>query len=244
MSVLYREILAEKNPEKLTLSGVQLNPQQSEDEDNRAVISQAIEAAMDTLQQSRAILEKGLSQASELVISCLARGGKLMVCGNGGSAADAQHFSAELVGRFTSMERRGLPVIALTADSAFLTAWSNDVGYERVFSRQLEALGRPGDLLIGISTSGRSRNLLEAFTTAREMEIDTLAILGGDGGDLISLSGLALVVPSWNTQRIQEVQILALHLLCELVERHIDNTTWLYRKNLTFTLSEDRRQND
>src|SRR5205814_7813267 len=100
---------------------------------------------------------------AEAIAACFARDGKLLLCGNGGSAAEAQHFAAELVGRFKSTERRALPALALSADSCVLTAWSNDVGYEQVYARQVEALGRAGDLLIGLSTSGRSRNLVEAF---------------------------------------------------------------------------------
>jgi phosphoheptose isomerase len=243
MSVLYREILAEKRPEEFTFSGLQEGSQPDPDEDTLHVIAQTIDSALETLQRSRRAIEKGALQASQAVINCLARGGKVLICGNGGSAAEAQHFASELVGRFSSADRRGLPVLALTADSAFLTAWSNDVGYEKVFSRQVEALGRQGDLLIGISTSGRSQNLYEAFTVAHEMDIETFAILGGDGGDLFSISDVAVVVPSWNTQRIQEIQKMILHLLCELVERHIENTTWVHRRNLVFSVAEDRRPN-
>jgi phosphoheptose isomerase len=219
ISVLYREILAEKQPERLNLQSAAYDATQSPDEEALSAVSQALNSALETLQRSRQVLEESLLPASEMLINCLARGGKIMICGNGGSAADAQHFTAELVGRFASTQRRGLPVIALTADSTFLTAWSNDVGYEKVFARQVEALGRPGDLLIGLSTSGLSRNLLEAFVLAGEMQIETLALLGGDGGDLYPLSDLALVVPSWNTQRIHEMHIFMLHLLCELGDR-------------------------
>jgi phosphoheptose isomerase len=168
-------------------------------------------------------MDEAIPEAARLITECLGRGGKLMVCGNGGSAADAQHFVAELVGRFILQERKGLAALALTADTAFLTAWSNDVGYDQIFARQVEALGQPGDLLIGISTSGRSRNVVEAFKRAEELNIKRLALVGTDGGDMLALSDVALLVPAWNTQRIQEIQILALHLLCELVEKHIND---------------------
>lgn len=189
--------------------------------DQLVTIEQGFEAAIRTLQQAQEVLGDSVLQAASVIINCFERGGKVMVCGNGGSAADAQHFAAELVGRFVCRDRRGLPVLALTADTAFLTAWSNDVGYENIFARQLEAFGEAGDLLIGISTSGRSRNLVKAFEIAGQMSIDRLALLGGDGGDLEALSDVALVVPTSNTQRVQEVQMLLLHLLCELVENQI-----------------------
>ncbi|MGE5462979.1 MAG: glycosyltransferase, partial [Syntrophothermus sp.] len=184
-----------------------------------AVISQGFAAAIETLQQSMDVLTDSILEVARLLTGSLAKGNKVMVCGNGGSAADAQHFAAELMGRFLLENRKGLPFLSLTADTAFLTAWSNDVGYEKIFARQVEALGVPGDVLVGISTSGRSRNLIEAFTLAREKDIKCLALLGGDGGELLPLADLALVVPAWSTPRIQEVHILVLHLLCELVEK-------------------------
>jgi len=189
--------------------------------DDSLIIQEGFDAALQTLQRSSQVLQEPISEAAKLMTNCLQRGGKLMVCGNGGSAADAQHLAAELVGRFTSTQRRGLPVLALTADSAFLTAWSNDVGYNQIFARQVEAFGRPGDLLIGISTSGRSKNIVEAFTLARQMHINCLALLGGDGGDLLSLSDAVVLVPAWSPPRVQEVHTLVLHLLCEIAEKHI-----------------------
>ena len=146
----------------------------------------------------------------------------MLICGNGGSAAETQHLAGELVGRFQLADRAALPAIALTADSAVLTAWSNDFGFEHVFERQVEALGRRGDVLLGISTSGRSQNLLRAFEAARRLGVQTVALLGGDGGDLLPLSDAAVLVPSSETQRIQEVQTLIVHLLCELIEERIE----------------------
>lgn len=190
-----------------------------------AMIVQGFESAIQTLQHSMDVLTDSILDASRMLVDCLANGGKVMVCGNGGSAADAQHFAAELMGRFIRENRKGLPVLSLTADTAFLTAWSNDVSYENVFARQVEALGKPGDVLVGISTSGRSRNVVEAFHQARQKDVKCLALLGGDGGDLLPLADTALLVPAWSTPRIQEVQILILHLLCELVEKEINTDT-------------------
>src|SRR5215213_416563 len=213
----YEHILAESSRSDVRRLASYVN---SED---AMIIAEGFDSAVQTLQRSRQVLEKPILEAARLMTTCLGQDGKLMVCGNGGSAADAQHLAAELVGRFTSEERRGLPVLALTAESAFLTAWANDVGYDQVFARQVEAFGKPGDLLIGISTSGRSNNVIEAFSLARQMNIQCLALLGGDGGDLLPLADAAILVPAWSTQRVQEVHTLVLHLLCELVERHIDN---------------------
>ncbi|MFM8322527.1 MAG: glycosyltransferase [Chloroflexota bacterium] len=188
--------------------------------DPAVVVLRAFDHALHSLEQARSLLSGPLLQAAQAITAVLSAGGKLLVCGNGGSAADAQHFAAEFVGRFKLTGRRGLPVIALTADSAFLTAWANDTGFEQVFSRQVEALGSPGDLLIGISTTGRSRNLVEAFKVARQAGIGCLALLGKDGGDLLPLADAAIVAPAADTARIQELHILLLHLLCELVEVH------------------------
>ena len=183
------------------------------------LIDQSFDAAVEALERSRRLLAPAIMQAAQAIFTCLNEGGKVLVCGNGGSAADAQHFAAELVGRFRTGDRRGLPVMALTADTAFLTAWANDVGFEYVFSRQVETFASRGDLLVGISTSGRSRNVIEAFKTARLHNLNCLALLGGDGGELLGLADISVVVPASDTQRIQEVQIFVLHLLCELVEQ-------------------------
>jgi D-inositol-3-phosphate glycosyltransferase len=193
----------------------------NEESEQLAVIDKGIEAAIQTFIESRQILKNDIIQAARTILDCILQGNKVMVIGNGGSAADAQHFAAEFSGRFIHPDRNGLPVMALTADTAFLTAWANDVGYEKVFSRQVETFGQPGDLLIGISTSGRSQNVIEAFKTAKRMGIGCIAFLGGDGGELLPLSDQALVAPATNTQRIQEAHILLLHLISELVEEKI-----------------------
>lgn len=183
-----------------------------------SIVEQGFFAAQDALQKSRETLTTPVTEAAQLLIDCFSRGNKVLVCGNGGSAADSLHFASELVGRFKIPKRQALPVLPLTADIATLTAWSNDVGFEKVFARQVEAFGQPGDILFGISTTGRSKNLIEAFTVAHDTGITNISLLGGDGGDLLPLSHLSIVVPATDKQRVQEVQILILHLICELVE--------------------------
>ncbi len=151
----------------------------------------------------------------------LKRGCRILICGNGGSAADAQHFAAELSGRYVK-ERRALAGIALTTDTSALTAIGNDYGFDRVFSRQVEALGRPGDLLVGISTSGSSPNVLRAVEAAQTQGMKTLGLLGRDGGKLKTLCDEALVVPSPVTARIQEVHQMIYHFWCEVIDTHFD----------------------
>jgi phosphoheptose isomerase len=177
-------------------------------------------------------LRTTILEVADLIADCFANDGKIMMCGNGGSAADSQHFAAEFLGRFKVNGRQGLPALSLSADSAFLTAWSNDIGYEDVFARQVEAFGRTGDLLLGISTSGRSRNLIKAFETAHRRGIRTIALLGGDGGDLRPLADLSITVPSSDTQHIQEVQIVLIHMLCELVEEKMIAAGWVQTEEL------------
>lgn len=156
------------------------------------------------------------------VVDAWRQGGRLLVCGNGGSAADSQHIVAELVGRFMA-ERRGYPAMALTTDTSILTAVGNDYGFQRIFARQVEALGRPGDVLLVISTSGNSGNCIEAVAAAREGALKIHGFLGGDGGKLVSLVDGALVVPDSSTPHIQEVHITMGHLLCQLVEAWMDD---------------------
>lgn len=146
------------------------------------------------------------------------RGGKLLVMGNGGSAADAQHFVAEIVSRFR-LERRGLPAIALSTDTSILTAIGNDYGFDRVFRRQVEALAVQGDMVVGISTSGNSPNVLQALELAREKGCRTVGLLGRDGGTIKEYCDLALVVPSNDTPRVQEGHITIIHIVCDLVEQ-------------------------
>lgn len=158
-----------------------------------------------------------ISACAKQLTECLKDGGKVLICGNGGSAADAQHFAAELVGRF-EVERRGLPAIALTTDSSALTAIGNDYGFERVFSRQVEALAGEKDLLIGISTSGNSQNVFVALQKARELGCGTVGLTGRDGGRIAAEVDCSLVVPAQRTARIQEMHLLIIHVLCELID--------------------------
>ena len=155
---------------------------------------------------------------ADAVSRTLAGGGRVLACGNGGSAADAQHFAAELVGRFTR-DRRAQAGIALTTDTSVLTAVGNDLGFEQVFARQVEALGRPGDVLVGISTSGQSANVLAAFDAARALRITTVALTGRDGGPIGAAADLHVNVPTASAARAQEVHRTLLHVICELVEQ-------------------------
>jgi D-sedoheptulose 7-phosphate isomerase len=152
------------------------------------------------------------------MIASLGNGGKILVCGNGGSASDAQHFAAELVGRFMR-ERRALASIALTTDTSILTALANDYAFDRVFARQVEALGRPGDVVLGISTSGQSANVLAAFAAARALGLAVVALTGRDGGEVGRSADIHINVPSPSTARVQEVHRTLLHAICELIER-------------------------
>ena len=145
---------------------------------------------------------------------------KILIAGNGGSAADAQHFAAELVGRY-GFDRPSLPALALTTDTSNLTAIGNDYGYDHVFSRQLEGMGQEGDLFIGISTSGNSQNILNAFTSAKEKGITTVALTGRDGGKMAEVADYTLIVPSNATPRIQESHLLIEHMICDAIEKEI-----------------------
>jgi D-sedoheptulose 7-phosphate isomerase len=161
-----------------------------------------------------------LTQAEDLA-ERLKRGCKILICGNGGSAADAQHFAAELTGRYVK-ERRPLAGLALTTDTSALSAIGNDYGYDQVFSRQVAALGRPGDVLVGISTSGNSPNVLLAVATAKALGMRTIGILGRDGGALKAAVDDALVVPSKITARIQEIHEMVFHFWCEAIDEHFE----------------------
>jgi D-sedoheptulose 7-phosphate isomerase len=158
-----------------------------------------------------------LESIARAMSSALHAGNQILWCGNGGSAGDSQHLAAEIVGRFRR-ERRGLPSVALTTDTSILTAIANDYGYEAVFSRQVEALGRPGDLLVGISTSGNSRNVVAALEVAKRHGMTTVAFTGVGGGSMASLADYLFAVGSLDTARIQEAHILAGHMLCDWLE--------------------------
>src|SRR6266542_2670007 len=161
-----------------------------------------------------------IERAAELIARAVNEGGKVLVFGNGGSAADAQHITGELVNRFLQ-DRRALPAIALTTDGGVLTCIANDTGFENVFARQVEALGAKGDICLAISTSGTSPNIVFACERARTRDIKVIGLLGRDGGTVAALCNLALIVPSNDTQRVQETHNLVGHILCELVEEKL-----------------------
>jgi phosphoheptose isomerase/glycosyltransferase involved in cell wall biosynthesis len=191
-----------------------------------ARVDRRFEEATETLVQTRRRSRTAILEAADELCRVLARDGKLLIAGNGGSAAEAQHWAAELVGRFLENGRPGLAAIALGTDPAIVTAWANDVGYADVFAREVEALGRPGDLLIGLSTTGRSPNLVRAFERARRLGIRTLALLGRDGGELRGLADHIVLVPSGSTQHIQEAHSVIVHVICELVEHRLVAAGW------------------
>jgi len=181
------------------------------------MIEKELKAHQETIERTIEEMMPQLEEASKMVLETLKNGNKVLFCGNGGSAADAQHISAELTGRYKT-ERRGLPAIALTTDTSALTAISNDYGYNRVFDRQVEALVREGDLLVGISTSGESLNIISALLLAKDMGAKTLGFSGKDGGKMNYVCDLNLVVPSDDTPRIQEMHILIGHIICQAVD--------------------------
>lgn len=177
-------------------------------------------ALKDGLRVKEDFIKKNTSKLihlAEYISEAFKNGRKLMICGNGGSAADAQHLAAEFVNRF-QLERPPLPALALTTDTSIITSVANDYRYEEVFSKQIMALGVKGDILLGLSTSGKSENILSAMRTAREKGLYSVGFTGGDGGGMVKLVDLALVVENNQTPRIQEAHIMAGHLLCELVE--------------------------
>jgi len=177
------------------------------------------------LQDHRALFQKieteltiPITKLAERLIETFRIGNKLLIMGNGGSAADAQHFAGEIVSRFR-MERPGLPAIALSTDTSIITAIGNDYGFERIFSRQIEALAAPGDAVIGISTSGNSPNVLKGLEVARQAGCTTIGLLGKDGGSIKALCDIPLIIPCDDTPRVQEGHITVIHILCDLIEQ-------------------------
>jgi D-inositol-3-phosphate glycosyltransferase len=181
-------------------------------------ITDSFDHAIQTIQRSKNILTASLIQAGNVLADCFRNGKKVLVCGNGGSAAESQHFTAELVGRFEMSNRKALPAIALNADTSIITAWGNDIGYEHVFARQVEAYGKKGDVLLCFSTSGLSENILNAMKAAIDNQMTCIALSGKGGGEMTSYAHVNVVVPSNNTQRIQELHLHILHTLCHLIE--------------------------
>jgi D-sedoheptulose 7-phosphate isomerase len=183
-------------------------------------IHRAFQTSIETKQDSLKALAESIELASAMLNQALVSGHKIMACGNGGSASDAQHFSSELLNRYDRY-RPGLPAIALTTDSSTLTSIANDYDYRQIYSKQVTALGQPGDVLLAISTSGQSPNIIEAILAANESEIQIIALTGKDGGAMAGLlneNSIEIRVPSNITARIQEVHILVIHILCELLD--------------------------
>ncbi|PSM51715.1 sedoheptulose 7-phosphate isomerase [Campylobacter blaseri] len=172
-----------------------------------------------TIQDVKISLQDDILKACEMVVRCIKNGNKVLLCGNGGSAADAQHIATELTGRYKT-ERVGLPAIAITTDTSALTAIGNDYGYEFVFSRQVEALAKKGDLLLAISTSGKSPNVIKAINQAKNMGCDVIGFSGKDGGEMNEICDLNIVIPSNDTPRIQEMHILIGHIICQAVDNN------------------------
>ena len=167
------------------------------------------------------IMDDGVEQiekAAKILIDCTKNHGKIFWCGNGGSAGDAQHLATELMGGMTDYDRMPIPSIALTTDSSFLTAWSNDTDFESIFSRQIQGLGVKGDALVGISTSGNSKNVINAIKQAKYKDLKTISLTGKTGGSLDGVADVTLKVPSDNIQRIQESHIMIGQILCSLIE--------------------------
>lgn len=180
-------------------------------------IKRAFEASSAIKLKFLELYESRIDETAQVIIQSLRDHKKILFFGNGGSATDASHLAAELVNRF-EVDRRALPAIALTTDASIITSISNDSDFEEIFSRQIEALGRPGDVAIGISTSGNSKNVLRGIEAARRLDLVTIGFTGGDGGKLASMVAHAFVVPSTETSRIQETHITLGHVLCGLVE--------------------------
>lgn len=181
------------------------------------MIERELKAHKETIEKTIEVMIPQIEEASKVIIETLKNGNKVLLCGNGGSASDAQHIAAELTGRYKS-DRRGLAGIALNTDTSAMTAIANDYGYDRVFDRQVEALAREGDLLIGISTSGNSMNVMSAFAVAKLLGCRTIGLSGKEGGEINRICHLNLIVPSDDTPRIQEMHILIGHIFCQAVD--------------------------
>ena len=183
------------------------------------IFNQAIDDSIRTLESLKK-LERQVANAVELIQKCLQAGKKVLICGNGGSAADAAHFATELVVRFAK-DRRAQPAICLASDGGVLTAAANDYGFDEIFARQVAAFGQPGDALICLTTSGKSKNIVRALQEAKARKLKTIALLGRDGGSTIGVADVDLLVRSDSTARIQEAHQLLLHVLCEIIEARL-----------------------
>lgn len=181
------------------------------------MIHQEINAHKEVVEKTLASLQNHIYTACIIATEALQNGNKIMLCGNGGSAADAQHIAAELSGRY-KVERRGLAGIALTTDTSVLTAVGNDYGFDHIFDRQVEALAREGDVLIGISTSGHSKNIVRALSLARNMGCKAIGLSGRDGGVMSEFCDINIIIPSDDTPRIQEMHIMIGHIICQAID--------------------------
>ena len=184
---------------------------------------QYFQDSIETKMQAMEPLSDPIAKAAEYIVSRLMQGSKILSCGNGGSAGDAQHFSSEMLNRY-ERERSGLPAMALTTDTSTLTSIANDYSYQEIFAKQIRALGHPGDLLLAISTSGNSENIVAAIEAAHEQELGVIALTGRDGGeihDMLNETDIEICVPSDSTARIQEVHLLVIHCLCALIDTQL-----------------------
>ena len=188
--------------------------------DRQIIINQIRESA-DVKNTMIVASVEDIEKAAEMMVAAVQNGNKILWCGNGGSAADAQHMAAELMGGLRSHDRPAIQSIALTTDTSFITAWSNDTDYESIFSRQIEGLGSTGDILMAISTSGNSRNVVKAVESCKEKGITVIVLTGKTGGVLKDMGDVTISIPSDDTQRIQEGHLLAEHILCEMVEKSV-----------------------
>src|SRR5690606_28711055 len=196
-----------------------------------SLIKNLFNDAIKTFQDSSEKLSEEILTASNYIATALANGNRILICGNGGSAAESQHFAAELVGRFEIPYRTALPAMALTADSSILTAWSNDFGFEDVFARQVQAFGKKGDILVCLSTSGQSPNILKAIKTANKIGMISINLLGKQGGEAAKIGFLNLTVPSESSQHIQELHLFMIHVLCKLIEKRLFESRLVVSKN-------------
>ncbi|MGK0256388.1 MAG: D-sedoheptulose 7-phosphate isomerase [Arcobacteraceae bacterium] len=184
-----------------------------------ATIKDEFNSHLETINSVIDNMENDIETAATIIVDALKNGNKILLCGNGGSAADAQHIAAELTGRYKT-ERKGLPGIALTTDTSALTAIGNDYGYDRIFDRQVESLASKGDVIIGISTSGNSKNVISALKLGQELGCKTVGLTGRDGGEMNKVCDINLIVPSDNTPRIQEIHILFGHTICQIIDNN------------------------
>jgi len=187
---------------------------------DKEIIDTCFGELSDVLKRTLASEKDNIEKSVSLFLRALKNNKKLLICGNGGSAAQSQHFAAELVGRF-KMNRKGIPAIALTTDTAIITALGNDFGFDSIFAKQLETLGKDGDVLCCLSTSGTSDNLIRASLKAKEKNIPTVSLLGKDGGKMKEISAISILVPSQDTARIQEVHLLIIHVICQMIEKEL-----------------------